>query len=352
SSSKADQANPRGTTFLLKFPKFAVAKEDKNNSHPRISCESNDTAVDQPCSVIEPEKPATQNASAVVKPAEPCDTARKYSRYRTKIDCRLKRYLNYERVCAINPYTSTFWQTEGAYKARLDAVEWMSRISGSTYADREALHLGINYLEMFLDKFIRPIHTGLKPYALACLYMAKVFVEGNPHVEVGFPPGDKDMLQTKEFDMALNKVVKTLFLWVKMVKDVDGKTFVKTFDLPTTVNFLVLAFQRAAIELPEQFTEEQQLEQQPEQQRNGQQGESAREIAIGPFAEAFRLATILLCDQDSLLFRWSELAAACFFIATQPSGIDSGVFLKCTGYTLESVKPAIVYARAVCQGFQ
>ncbi|KAJ1849685.1 hypothetical protein LPJ57_008313, partial [Coemansia sp. RSA 486] len=341
SRSKADQANPRGTTFLFKFPNFAVAKADENTTHPRVSWESDDTAVDQPRSVIEPEKHAAQNASAVVKPADPCDTARKYSRYRTKIDCRLKRYLNYERVCAINPYTSTFWRAEGAYKARLDAVEWMSRISGPTYADREALHLGVNYLEMFLDKFIQPIHTGLKPYALACLYLAKVFVEGNPHVKLGFPPGNKDMLETEEFDMALNKVVETLFLWVKMVEGINGKAFVKAFDLPTAVNFLVLAFQRAAIELPGQFAEK--------QQRNGQQGESAREIAIGPFANAVCLATILLCDQDSLLFRWSELAAACFFIAAQPSGIDSGVFLKCTGYTLESVEPAIVYVQAACE---
>ncbi|KAJ2590155.1 hypothetical protein H4R99_007196, partial [Coemansia sp. RSA 1722] len=169
-----------------------------------------------------------------------------------------------------------------------------------------------------------------------------VIVEGTPKIEMALPTRDKDILEIEQTKQALQDVAQTLYWCTSVVKGVDGKTFAKTVDLPTAVDLLVLAFQRAAIELPGQFAEK--------QQRNGQQGESAREIAIGPFANAVCLATILLCDQDSLLFRWSELAAACFFIAAQPSGIDSGVFLKCTGYTLESVELAIVYVQAACEG--
>ncbi|KAJ1641755.1 hypothetical protein LPJ64_006313, partial [Coemansia asiatica] len=71
-----------------------------------------------------------------------------------------------------------------------------------------------------------------------------------------------------------------------------------------------------------------------------------RQFDIGPFAKACRLANALLRDQDSLLFHNSELAAACFFIAAQPEGIDLKLFQKCTGQTLDSVQPATVYAKA------
>ncbi|KAJ1854425.1 hypothetical protein LPJ57_007416 [Coemansia sp. RSA 486] len=224
----------------------------------------------------------------------------------------------------------------------------MSRISGPAHADHKALHLGACYFDQFLGEFGQPIESGLKSYALACLYLAKVIVEGTPKIEMALPTGDKDILETEQSEQALQDVAQTLYWCTSVVKGVDGRTFAKTVDLPTAVDLLVLAFQRAAIELPGQFAEEQRL---LERLHDGQHGDFARGFAIRPFAKACRLANILLRDQNSLLFRWSGLAAACFFIAAQPGSIGSRVFLRCTGYTLESVEPAIVYARAVCEGF-
>ncbi|KAJ1881331.1 hypothetical protein H4R99_007130 [Coemansia sp. RSA 1722] len=334
--------------YLYNPPEFAAAEDSKNAMHPRFSCESDSTAVDQQHHSTDSKNLAAQSDVDVVKPAEPCSTDEISASYCAVLDGLVKEYRDTEDIYHPDVNGGVFWRTQNAYKARHATVEWMSRISGPTYADHKALHLGVCYFDQFLCEFGQPIESGLKNYALACLYLAKVIVEGTPKIKMALPTGDKAIPETEQSKQALQDVAQTLYWCTNMVKGVDGKTFVKTVDLPTAVNFLELAFQRAAIELPGQFAEEQRLLERP---HSRQQGDFVREFAIRPFAKACRLANILLCDQDSLLFRWSELAAACFFIAAQPGSIESGVFLRCTGYTLESVEPAIVYARAVCQGF-
>ncbi|KAJ2887758.1 hypothetical protein FB639_001100, partial [Coemansia asiatica] len=107
---------------------------------------------------------------------------------------------------------------------------------------------------------------------------------------------------------------------------------------------------RAAIELPERFADTELVGEDKHGGKldNDLQTIIPRQFDIGPFAKACRLANALLRDQDCLLFRNSELPAACFF-AAQLEGIDTKLFQKCTGQTLDSAQPAIVYAKAVCE---
>ncbi|KAJ2232362.1 hypothetical protein H4R99_002147 [Coemansia sp. RSA 1722] len=108
------------------------------------------------------------------------------------------------------------------------------------------------------------------------------------------------------------------------------------------IEFLVVAFERAVIELPERFSEKE-----PELNTE-QQATYTRKIAMQPFNNVCRLANLLLCDHDNLLFRCSELAAACFLIGTQSEKIDPSLFRRYTRHIIESTKSAIVYARAMC----
>ncbi|KAJ2600013.1 hypothetical protein H4R99_003493 [Coemansia sp. RSA 1722] len=348
-STQAQQTEPPRMTHRYYTPESATTAEgDKFTTNSPVSGQSSNTAVDQRRSGPESEELASETTSSNFKYDEPRYAGCRYSRHYTAIDGLFAGYLVTEDIYTTSHNEGKFWRTKGAYKARTEAVEWISNITGHSYADCKAVHLAVQYLDQFLCCYGRPIDTGLKPYALACLYLAKVITMDSSQVGICLPDSDKHMLQSGESKRAFQQVTKTLNWCVEMVEGDNGKKFVKTVDLPTAVNFLVLAFQSAAIELPGQFAKEQQ---QLERLHNRQQAVFAREFAIEPFAKACCLANILLRDQDSLLFRWSELAAACFFIAAQPGGINPGVFLKCTGYTLESVEPAIVYARAVCKVF-
>ncbi|KAJ2704814.1 hypothetical protein FB645_002923, partial [Coemansia sp. IMI 203386] len=120
--------------------------------------------------------------------------------------------------------------------------------------------------------------------------------------------------------------------------------FLCDFDLPSMIDFLLLAFRRAAVELPEWFAKQQRLE----WPHNEQLPAVTTLIASGPCLNVCHDANTHLRSHISPLFRNSELAAACFFNATQSEDIDSTVFIKCTGHSIESLQSAIAYARAVC----
>ncbi|KAJ1880771.1 hypothetical protein LPJ57_002038 [Coemansia sp. RSA 486] len=331
--------------FPFKTPEFAVAEDKGNTTHPRVSWESDSTAVDEQHYSTESNKLAPQTAIDVVKPAESCDAAEISDSYCTTLDSLTKDYLDTEDIYHLDFDCGVFWGTEDAHETRNEVIAWLSRIATRPYTDYKALHLGVQYLDQFLCSYGLPINTGLKHYALACLYLAKAVLEGTPRIKMALPTGDKAIPETDQSKQALQEVAQILYWCTSMVKGADGKTFIKTVKLPTTIDFLVLEFQRAAIELPGRFAEKQQ------RSHNEQQGAFASNFAIRPFSNACRLANILLRDQGSLQFRRSELAAACFFIAAQPGGINPGVFLRCTGYTLESAQPAIVYAQSVCGPF-
>ncbi|KAJ1876342.1 hypothetical protein H4R99_004946 [Coemansia sp. RSA 1722] len=305
----------------FKTPEFAVAKDKGNTTHPRVSWESDSTAVDGQHYSTESNKLAPQAAIDVVKPAKSCDAAEISASYCTALDSLIKDYLDTEDIYHLDFDCGVFWGTEDAHETHNEAVAWLSRIATRPYTDCKALHLGVQYLDQFL------------------------LFKGIPRIKMALPTDDKDILETDPSKQALQEVAQILYWCTSMVKGADGKTFIKTVKLPTTIDLPVLAFQRAAIELPGRFAEEQQ------QSHNEQQGAFVCYFAIRPFSNACRLANILLCEQGSLQFRRSELAAACFFTAAQPGGIDPRVFLRCTGYTLELAQPAIVYAQSVCGPF-
>ncbi|KAJ2888649.1 hypothetical protein FB639_000487 [Coemansia asiatica] len=217
--------------------------------------------------------------------------------------------------------------------------------------DCRALHLNVQYLDQFLNDVDQPVDVShLKHYAIACLFVAKVVIEKSPRVKIALPANEASMPETDQFKQALKQVAQSLDWCLEMFQDNAGNTFKRTADLPTMIDFL-LSFQRAAIELPERFADTELVGEDKHGGKldNDLQTIIPRQFDIGPFAKTCRLANALLRDQDCLLFHNSELAAVCFFIAAQPEGIDLKLFQKYTGHTLDSVQPAIVYSKAVCE---
>ncbi|KAJ1817433.1 translation initiation factor eIF-2B subunit alpha, partial [Coemansia sp. RSA 2599] len=258
------------------------------------------------------------------EPENTQDAACRQASYCAAIERLTKGLLEAESVCAIKTECGAFWRTKNAHVARIEMIEWLYKISTPSYLDCRAFHLSIQYLDQFLNDIVQPIENGhLKNYALASV------IEASPHIKVALPDSEKYLPETSEFKQALTRVVQNLDWCLNLVHGAAGKTFVKTIDMPTIADFLLLSFQRAAIELPERFADKALIG--AHKQRHGQdqvdlgddvQAVLPRQFAIGPFAKACRLASNILRDEYSLLFRSSELAAACFLIAAELEGID------------------------------
>ncbi|KAJ2603466.1 hypothetical protein GGF39_000190, partial [Coemansia sp. RSA 1721] len=70
-------------------------------------------------------------------------------------------------------------------------------------------------------------------------------------------------------------------------------------------------------------------------------------FAAQPFVNACDISDTLMYDQDSQLFPGSELAAACFYITAEHGGIEDSVVEECTGYTVETIMPAVYHVKAL-----
>ncbi|KAJ2234168.1 hypothetical protein IWW45_003621 [Coemansia sp. RSA 485] len=348
-SNKADKKNSPWAAPLFDTPGSTVFGKEaggNNEAYSPSTGRSSITVVDRHSFDIETDKPVSKSAITATVATNlglNQEATPEHSGYLTDLDGLLKHYLDFETICAVDPKDSGFWRTEGAYKARLEAIKWLASISMPLYTDRKALHLGVQYLDELLCSPGRFIGINLlKHYALACFYLAKVVIEGKYFVDMPLPDVDRYLPKTAEFRQAMDHILQALSWRLCMTQGVNRKKITDIAVYPTMIEFLVVAFERASIELSERFSEKE-----PEMNTE-QQATYTRKIAMQPFNNACRLANLLLCDHDNLLFRCSELAAACFLIEAQPEKIDPNLFRRCTGHTIESIESVIVYARAVC----
>ncbi|KAJ1851076.1 hypothetical protein LPJ57_007922, partial [Coemansia sp. RSA 486] len=146
----AQQTEPPRMARRSYTPESATTAEgDKFTTNSPVSGQSSNTAVDQRRSGPESEELASETSSNF-KSDEPRYAGCRYSRYYTAVDGLFAGYLELEDIYTTNHDEGKFWRTKGAYKARTEAVEWISNITGHTYADCKALHLGVQYLDQFL----------------------------------------------------------------------------------------------------------------------------------------------------------------------------------------------------------
>ncbi|KAJ2599170.1 hypothetical protein GGF39_002341 [Coemansia sp. RSA 1721] len=335
---RADQATPNSYPYPFYTPDFQA-------SLSYISGQSSDTAVNQQHAGIQSNEQVSEPVSARPKTVRFYDKVCKNALYCALLDDRLTKSLETESICAITLDSGKFWRPKDTYKRRIEVVEWLSNMASPVYGDCKALHLAIQYLDQFLCDFDQPIEAGhLKYYAFASLKLAKIAIEGTPQVVLALAEGVMGMLLSDKFNQALLQIFWILHWCLSSVDSAAGTIYEKKIDLPSMTSFLLLAFRRAAVELLERFANQQRLEWLP----NEQLPAVTTLIASRPCLNACHNANTLLRSHISPLFRNSELAAACFFIATQSEDIDSTVFIKCTGHSIESLQSAIAYARAVC----
>ncbi|KAJ1845534.1 hypothetical protein LPJ57_009228, partial [Coemansia sp. RSA 486] len=113
-------------------------------------------------------------------------------------------------------------------------------------------------------------------------------------------------------------------------------------ELPTVIDFLDLAFQRAAIVLPELLGDQPALEAAEAQPSNGHAcARIPRLYATQSFVYACDIADMLAYDHGSQRFSASRLAAVSFYFVAAHNGFDDSMFEACTGYTVLDIKPVV-----------
>ncbi|KAJ1953877.1 hypothetical protein GGI12_005918 [Dipsacomyces acuminosporus] len=112
--------------------------------------------------------------------------------------------------------------------------------------------------------------------------------------------------------------------------------------VPTIHEFLCLMFQRASLYYPDQFGE---VDPRNESVLHGWPSICPATIPRRFDEDQFLLACdyvdALLHCQESLRFRMSELAAACFYLGTSPNSLNGAMFTLCTGYSFSVIWPVI-----------
>ncbi|KAJ2219883.1 hypothetical protein IWW45_009236, partial [Coemansia sp. RSA 485] len=350
-TKRESYVKPIGMTYLYYAPESAIVEYDGEYvANTPTFCETSGTAAHSDISETRSSELVPQTSTATMESDEPCDASSKYADHCAYLDGLVADALDtedfYNTVC----YPCVFWLTDDSINVYTKAVQYIYRVNTLLRVDCKTFHLGVYYFNQFLAAYEQPIEAGLvNVYALSCFYVARSIVEGTSRMFMTFPQGYEST--HGELELAMQQVVCTLRWGIGIVQLVDDNTVVNTVELPTIISFLELAFQRAAIELPARFAEKK-PEQGPEQPYNSDEMADFPIFAIELFCDVCRLAGLLVCNKLSTLHRGSELAAACFFVAAQPEEIDPEIFLKCTGYTLESSEPAILFARTIHERHQ
>ncbi|KAJ2705036.1 hypothetical protein FB645_002753 [Coemansia sp. IMI 203386] len=349
-TKRESYVKPIGMTYLYYAPESATVEDDGEYvANTPTFCETSGTTAHSVISETQSSELVPQTSTAAMESGEPCDASSKYADHCAYLDGLVADALDTEDFYDTVFHPCAFWLTGDSFNAYSKAVQYIYRVNTLSRVDCKTFHLGVYYFNQFLADYERPIEAGLvNVYALSCFYVARSIVEGTSRIVMTFPEGYE--FTHGEFELAMQQVIRTLRWGIDIVQLVDDNTVVNTVELPTIISFLELAFQRAAIELPARFAEE--PEQRPEQPYNSDEMADFPIFAIELFCDACRLAGLLVCNKLSTLHRGSELAAACFFVVTQPEEIDPEIFLKCTKYSLESVELAILFARTIHERHQ
>ncbi|KAJ2238330.1 G1/S-specific cyclin-E2 [Coemansia sp. RSA 1722] len=211
-------------------------------------------------------------------------------------------------------------------------IDWLCEIASHYRLHRQTLQLAVQYLDRFMmntDLEIKP--KQLQCYGMACLSVAiKAEEKNTPSMKLLTACADGAFL-CQELKEAEREVVLALD-WHLAV--------------PTMFDFLTLAFQRAALELPELFADTTiPAANKAKQQTEVCPANVPRRFYARLFIMACDIADALLHNQSSQRFLGSELAATCFYLTAEHHGVDRDVFERCTGYPLESVQPAIDHTK-------
>ncbi|KAJ2589434.1 G1/S-specific cyclin-E1 [Coemansia sp. RSA 1722] len=234
---------------------------------------------------------------------------------------------------------------EDPQKQREIIVNWLSIQASANGYDRKTLHLTMVYLDLFLgefDELIEPDH--MRYYGFACLFLANMAYKPNLYAAEPF----EHRFKTRLFNEATNHILQTLDWCLELVDEGDNSYVRQIVEMPTVIDFIELAFQRAAMVLPERFADQLALGALSAQLPDDCLPANLPCLfAAQPFINASDISDALLYDQDSQLFPGSELGAACFYITAEHGGIEDSVVEECTGYTVETIMPAVYHVKAL-----
>ncbi|KAJ1723719.1 G1/S-specific cyclin-E1 [Coemansia erecta] len=214
-------------------------------------------------------------------------------------------------------------------------VDWLCETAADHRLHRQTLHLAVQFLDRFLTHCERTVKPKqLQCFATACLTLAiKVEEKDSPSMK-HFTDCADGAFHYDELKKSEREVLQTLS-WHMSV--------------PTMFDFLTMAFQCAALELPGTFADlDLPAKLDPECLIKETPATIPRQFYARSFVMACDIGDVLLHHQPSQHFLSSELAAACFYITAEHlGGISDSTFEECTGYSAEAVWMAIEHTRAV-----
>ncbi|KAJ2782936.1 G1/S-specific cyclin-E1 [Coemansia interrupta] len=214
-------------------------------------------------------------------------------------------------------------------------VDWLCETAADHRLHRQTLHLAVQFLDRFLTHCERTVKPKqLQCFATACLTLAIKVEEKNSPSMKHFTDCADGAFHYEELKSAEREILQTLG-W--------------HLSVPTMFDFLAMAFQCAALELPSKFAD---LDLPARLNLECLTKETPTTIPRQFYAPAFVMACdigdVLLHHQPIQQFFGSELAAACFYITAEHlGGISDSTFEACTGYSIEAVWMAIDHTRAV-----
>ncbi|KAJ1815701.1 hypothetical protein LPJ75_002279 [Coemansia sp. RSA 2598] len=337
--------------LLTAFDRTSRLTLDKAHAHagPYSSVQSSETAASSDCSF---ETQLDEAAAEAIYDAESDSDAGtlesfacEFDQYCAELDKYREHFVSVEKACVPAFSKGPFWSMKRSFELRADMFDWLSLVTTQNEFGLHVLYMSVQHLDRFLSDFHWRIEAAhLKAYAYACLVYAAGSLECRSALPLKVPRNDAEMLGSDYLDAAMNQVAQTLAWCIDVEMEESELVITRLVKLPTMFDYLFLAFQRAAIEVPRVFAD-------PEHRQHeiGPEHLSCIEFDMDPFSKACDFASALLRDHECLPYRTSALAAACFYLAVRHEGFDDIFFEECTGYSFESAQSAIFFAFVVCE---
>ncbi|KAI9504976.1 G1/S-specific cyclin-E2 [Coemansia spiralis] len=211
-------------------------------------------------------------------------------------------------------------------------IDWLMEVAADYRMYRQTLHLTVQYLDRFLARTSLKVQPSmLQCYGTACLSIAMKMEEKHVPTLAELTDFSKDAFTREQLKQAELDVLTALG-WHLAV--------------PTTFDFLCLAFQRAALHFPKQFADSTAVgKDKTDWQPSSYPAAVPRRFNAQQFTVACDYIDILLHNQSSLRFSASEIAAACFYLGTAPNSLDGPMFAQCTGYSFVDILPTILHVK-------
>ncbi|KAJ2587270.1 G1/S-specific cyclin-E1 [Coemansia sp. RSA 1722] len=344
-------AEPFDSAFILNHIDQLVEQTQPTLSSPECELElADDSDASTSCYEGCVEKAKSILSSLVCEPDLQDGDFISSACYKVAIDDRSEFLLHLEKThYCIDLNSGMRFHFEDPHRQRVELVDWLSDLASVNGYNRKTLHLALVYLDLFLTDCGRSFKPNrIRMYGFVCLFLASMVKEqkqvANMRIHVSFGA----IFNTKSFESAKAHVMRTLSWCLKLFEEGDNLYVRQVVDLPTVYDFLELAFQCAAMALPERFADQHALDNPDAQSPDGLSPfEIPRLYAALPFVNACDIADALLHDQDSQRIPGSQLAAACFYITAGHEGIDGSIVEMCTGYTVSAIMPAVFYTRGL-----